>query len=227
MTILKLMEPFRRLHSIAPVKITGKTEAKYKSDLIARMLRRARDTDPYLQEYQDTMEQGDQAATIKDYPTAIANYKRALEEGCDFCAFYDVDKIILESGKFRGQYFDVAFGQIKFALEMKLASTCLNFGKHTHAREWIILAVDDINRSLYQSKRSGLATHARTHMIAAEASEGLELAERAVEEMKEEMLHNPGDSDLAVKQDRLKSRLEKVKEMLQDGFGDFALGLDG
>ena len=222
MSILKLMEPFRRLHSIASVTITGKIEAKYKSDLIVRMLRRAGDTDAYFQEYQDTMEQGDQAATNRDYSTAIARYRRALEEGDDFCAVYNDHDIMLKSGKYQGQCFDLAFIQIKFALEYKLAVIYLNLGNHRRAHAWISLAVEDLYSYPNIKKRferPANAAHASVSTIAAQASEVLELAERAVEEMKEEAQCDPGDLGLAEKQERSERALRGVKKLLQGGDG--------
>ena len=216
MSILKLMEPLRRLHSIASVKITGKIEAKYKSDLIVRMLRRASDTDAYFQEYQDTIEQGDQAARSNDFSTAIAKYRRALEEGEDFCFVYGAHEVMLKSGKYQGQCFDLAFIQVKFALESKLAVIYLNLGKYSRAHAWISLAVDDIYHYLNIEKGSGRpahAAHVNVVTIAAQVSEGLEMAERAVEQI--EVQHNPGDLDLAMKQKGLKTKLERVKMILQ------------
>ena len=231
-SILKLMEPFRRLYSIAPVKVTGKIEAKYRSDLIARISRRAwdgyTDFDAHLQEYQDTIEQGDQAATNKEFPTAIARYKRALEEGDDFCHIHTVvaDKIILQSENFRGHTFEEAFIQIKFALKYKLAVIYLNLGNHKRAHEWISLAVEDIYYLLDKIEHFGRSLYAvpssvSDSTIAAQVSEGLELAERAVEEMKEEAEAqcDPGDLDLAEKQERLEMALGGVKKLLQVGDG--------
>lgn len=215
MRILKSMEPFRRLHSIASVKITGNIKAKYKSDLIARILRRAgRDTEAHFQECQDTMEQGDQAATNRDYSIAIAKYRKALGEGTDFDSTYDTCEMFLENENFYGQSFKAAFCQIKFALEMKLATIYYNIGHHTRARAWICLAVDHIQHHL-RMMASGGPADIRRYTIAAQVSEGLELAERAAEEMKKQMLHNPGNLDLAAKHERLRSRLDYVKKMLQ------------
>lgn len=215
-SILKLLEPFRRLHSIASVKITGKIDAKYKSDLIVRMLRRATDTDAYFQEYQDAMEQGDQAARNNEFPTAIAKYRRALEEGDDFCGVYNTHEVLLESGKYQGQCFDLAFIQIKFALKSKLALIYLHLGNHERAHAWINLAVKDIYHYLHRKERTGRpvdAAHVSVSTIAAQVSEGLKLAERAVEEIEVQL--NPGDINLAMKQKRLKTKLEHVKMMLR------------
>lgn len=58
--------------------------------------------------------------------------------------------------------------------------------------------------------------------MAAQASEGLKSAERAVEEMKDAVQHDPGDLDLAPKLKHLKTRLEYVTKMLQSGDGGLA-----
>ena len=216
-TILKFMEPFRRLHSIASAKITGKIEPKYKSDLIARILsRRALDPDASFQEYQDTMEQGDQASANGEYSTAIEKYRTALEEGTDFSSTYDTCEMFLENERFRDQSFKSAFFQIKFAIETKLAVIYLNTGSHTRARAWICLAVDVIHDHLLWMLSRGPGD-VSIHTIAAQASEGLELAERAAEEMEEEVLHQPRNLDLAGKLKFLKLKLDYVKKTLQGG----------
>lgn len=208
MTILKLMEPFRRLYGMASVRITGKVEAKYKSDLITRMMKPALDIDAFFQECQDSMEQGDQAATNKEFSTAIARYKRALEEGEDFCGVNGVYRTILKSGNFRGQCFEIAFTQIKFALGIKLAITYINLGDHHRAHEWIVHTVAEIG---YFSYMSDIA-FASVFKIAARAGEWLNLVEQAAEVMKKAEQHGRGGSDLA---DLAMKKLKTVKILVR------------
>lgn len=212
-SISKLLEPFRRLRSMASVIITGQIEVKYKADLITEMLRQAPEIDTFVQEIQDTIEQGDQAAINKDYCTAVAKYTRALEDNEDCIRIYDTSEVktsevTLKSGKYNGLSFHTAFVATLLALNIKLAITYLNRQNHSRAHQWISLALEQIEpyRQLAGTPPGG-AGYARICSIAARASEGLGLVERAVEDMKEAVWHDPGDSELTTELVRLCSKM--------------------
>lgn len=223
-TILKLLEPFRRLDSMVSVRITGKIEVEYKTDLIAKMMRQAPGMDTFVQEVQDTMKQGDQAAINKDCSAAKAKYTRALEDLKDgYClhdsktgyCLYD-SMTICQSGTYNGQSLHTAFVQTMLNLSIKIAITYLKRKSHSRAHKWIHLALAQINPfRRVAGARPGGAGCAIMYSIAAAASEGLGLVERATEEMKEAVRHDPGDSKLTTELDRLEKKTQNGVEALE------------
>ena len=119
-TVLKLLEPFRRVHGMASVRITGLIEGDYRSDLITKMLEEAPNGDTVLQELKNTINEGDQAASIHDYLTAISRFRKALDDTDDYWTIYDTAKVIVEKGVFNGQSLTVVFAQVLAHVALKI-----------------------------------------------------------------------------------------------------------
>ena len=202
-SILKLLEPLRRLHSLPSASITGPVSDEYKSILVERMLKQP-DTDTAMQDVHDIMDQGTQASRNKDYSVAIAKYQRAVEDITEYSYWFEeAPSSVLKRGRFSGQTFDTAYAEILLDLKTKLAIAHLEIGSHSRAHEWIARALEEINLfGLFRACPGG-AADAKTYSIAAQASEGLGLVERAFEEMKKAVWHDPGDSRLAIELVRL------------------------
>ena len=135
-SVLKLLEPFRRLHGMASVRITGPIEDDYRSDLISTMLKQAPDGDTVLQVIQDVIQEGDQAASIHDYTTAVSRFRKAFDDTDDYWKIYDTTEVIVESGVFNGQSLSVAFAQIMVTLAIKFVITHLRFEKFDQMSRW-------------------------------------------------------------------------------------------
>ena len=137
--VLKFLEPFRRIYGMASVRITGLTEDAYRSDLIMRMLEQAPDGDTALQEIQIATEEGNQAASIHEYSTAVSRFRKAFDYTDDYWKIYEKADVIVESGKFKGQRLTVSFAQTLLILAIKLAMTTakLQFGGCMQKFHWI------------------------------------------------------------------------------------------
>ena len=215
-TILKLLEPFRRLDRLSSVSIAGQVEAEYKADLIAKMMKQATGVDTFVQEIQDTMKQGDQARINKDYSTAIAKYIKALDDNNDGVRLYHESDTILQSGTCNGLSFHTAFTGTMCDLNIKLASTYLERKNHSRAYKWIIRARAQIEPSPKGAPaRPEDAGHALIFSIMAQACEGMGLVERAIQEMKEAVRLKPGDSILATELARLKRKMDSGEGALE------------
>lgn len=215
-TILKLLEPFRRLHSMASVRISGQINSEYRLDLIKQMSKQPPDMDVFMQEIDSAMEEGDQATNIHDFSTAISRFTRAREDIHDHHCTFKQWEAILEKGRFRGQTSRTAFLQIQQALNIKLANTYLRLKNHTRAHQWISLALAHFNHygQLHGAPPGG-AEGARIYAIAAQASEGLRIVGRAIDEMKEAVRHDPGDSNLTTEFVRLERKMQGGDEDLK------------
>ncbi len=202
-SILKLLEPLRRLHSLQSASITGPVSDEYKSILVERMLKQP-DTDTAMQDVHDIMDQGTQASRNKDYSVAIAKYKRAIEDIAEYsCWFEEAPSSVLKRGRFSGQTFNTAYLETLLNLNTRLAIAHLKTGSHSRAHEWITRALKHINIIGLLRACPGGAADAKIYSIAAQASEGLGLVNRAFEEMKKAVWHDPGDSRLATELVRL------------------------
>ena len=205
---LKLLEPFHRLHSLETANITGQLSNENKSGLIASLLRQAPGFDAVIQEVKNTIREGDQAATDKDYPTAIARYKKALEdnEDCSKLGAYDV-----KCGRFQKvNHHGAVYMELALALNEKLALTNLESKNYSRAHEWAkcgLLLISPFSEEM--------ELFARFESLAARASEELGLVERAAEEMTEAVCYDPEDSTLA-------AELARLKLKIQSGDGDLA-----
>ena len=150
-SVLKLLEPFRRLHGMASVRITGPIEDDYRSDLISTMLKQAPDGDTVLQRIEDVIQEGDQAASTHDYSTAVSMFRKAFDDTDDYWKIYDTAEVIVESGAFNGQSLTVAFAQMMVTLAIKLVITNLRFGNFGQMSRWNKLgsthAIKRISRS--------------------------------------------------------------------------------
>ena len=213
---LKLLEPFRRLNSIGSVRINAQIDVEYKMNLIAKMSEKKSEVNHFVQEMQNTIEEGDQAASVHDFSTAISRYERTFEDNQDYIAITTEWDNVLKKGRFSGQTYHTAFVQTRLALNIKLANTYLRLKNHTRAHQWISLALAQINPfgQLHGAPPSG-AKCASIYSIAAQASEGLGLVQRAVDEMKEAVRHDPGDSNLITELVRLKRKMQSRDEDLE------------
>lgn len=198
-SILKLLEPFHRLHSMALVRITGQIESGYKADLITKMSKQAPAIHTVIQEIRNVIDQCDQVASIDDSSTTISKLGRAWEDSED---------------QSRANPFHPVFHLIRSELEVKLAETYLKLDNHSRAHEWISLTMALItpyppiprNRPRAAAYIGG-ATYASVYSLAAQASEGLGLVGRAVEEMRAAVWHDPGGSKLAAELVRLERKM--------------------
>ena len=152
-TVLKILEPFRRVHGMASVRITGLIEGDYRSDLITKMLEEAPNGDTVLQEIQNAIEEGDQAASIHDYLTAISRFRKAFDYADDYWTIYDTAEAIVEKGVFNGQSLTVAFAQVLFTLTFKIAMTNLELENFGQIYAWITLYARHVMKRI---RRSGV-----------------------------------------------------------------------
>ena len=150
--VLKLLEPFRRVHGMASVRITGLIEGDYRSDLITKMLKEAPNGDTVLQEIQNAIKEGDQAASIHDYLTAISRFRKAFDDSDDYWKIYETADVIVESGVFNGQSLSVAFPQVVVTLTIKLALTNLQLLNFDQMSGWNKLCLTSIIDRILRSE---------------------------------------------------------------------------
>ncbi len=140
-SVLKLLEPLRRLHSLASVKIVGHISIEYKSALIDKMLKLP-DIDAVVQKVQETVKEGDQATISKDYSIAVAKYKRAVDDVADyFCWLVHSYSTIYIRGKHSRETYDTVFDDNMLDLCTKLAVVHVKLQNYLRAHQWISCAL--------------------------------------------------------------------------------------
>ena len=149
--VLKLLEPFRRIHGMASVRITGPIEGDYRSDLITKMLEEAPNGDTVLQEIQNAIKEGDQAASIHDYLTAVSRFRKALDDTDDYWKIYDTAEVIVEKGVFNGQSLSLAFAQVLVTLTFKIVMANLKLGNFDQIDAWITLGTTHVVKRILRS----------------------------------------------------------------------------
>ena len=137
-SILKLLKPLHRLYCLDSVRITGQVSDNHKSILIEKMMKQAPEINTAVQEVQDTIEQGDQAARKQDYSVAIAKYKStAIDNDYKECYPPEINECIVTRGKFQGYSLYKAYIRTYLTLSDKVAITYLKIENHSRAHEWI------------------------------------------------------------------------------------------
>ena len=202
-SILKLLEPLRRFHSLASVKIVGPVGNEYRSILIDQMLKLP-DVDAVVQKVQEAAEEGDRATSNKDYIIAVSKYKGAIEDTLDYSKWlgYQPTSMFTRGKHSKDTYFTI-FWDIWFDLYTKLADIHLKIQRNLRAQEWITCAVQQISPNDPIS-----VANANVYSIAAQASERLGMVGRAVEEMKEAVRQHPQDPRLAMELSRLQGKMQ-------------------
>ncbi len=213
-SILKLLEPLRRLHSLASVKIVGHISNEYKSILIDKMLKLP-DVDVAVQKIQETVKEGDQATISKDYSIAVAKYKRAVDDNTDYSMWLSVKTTMYTRGKHSKETYHTVFYDNMLDLYTKLAVVHVKLQNYLRAHQWISCL-------LKRTKPDDLTSveNANIYSIAAQASEGLRMVERAVGEMRKAVRHHPQDP-------RLSMELLRLEGKMQGGDGDLRVQKDG
>ena len=202
-SILKLLKPLHRLYCLDSVRITGQASDNHKSILIEKRMKQVLEINIAVQEVQDTIEQGDQAARKQDYSVAIAKYKSAAIDN----DYNEINECIVTRGKFQGYSLYKAYIRTYLTLSAKVATTYLKIENHSRAHEWTNSALAlHIPYGQVSGARSRGAIRAALYCVAAQASEGLGLIRRAVEKMAEAVRHDPGNSKLASELVRLKEK---------------------
>lgn len=213
-SVSQLLEPFRRLHSLASVTIIGQISDAYKSDLVATTLLQAPEFDAVIQNIEDTIGQGDRAAKDKEYSTAITKYEEALLDDDDYqCHFAK-----LKADSFSGDNFHKLCVQIPLDLSTRIATNYLNLENHGRAQQWVTFA-------LAQSRfcggispaRPGGVSYSMIYSIAAHVSEVLGLIQQAVGAMKWAVWYDPGKLEFAMELARLEGKMQSG-EGLKEGW---------
>ena len=165
-----------------------------------------------LQDIQDSMEESDQAASIRDYPKAIAKYKRALEVSIDNVYADSKYDPVIKNGRFSGRSLRNAFFWTQRELELKLGVTYLKMKKYQRAHEWLMFQISDEMFYFCGGIPTFLDRHsaelANCYFLAAQASEGLGEMSRAIQEMKEAVRHDDTSGILARELARLESKMK-------------------
>ena len=208
-SILKLLKPLHRLYGLDLVRITGQVSDNCKSILIEKLMKQAPEINTAVQEVQDTIEQGDQAARKQDYSLAIAKYKSAaIDNDYNECYPPEINECTVSRGKYQGYSLYKAYIVTYLTLSAKVAITYLKIENHSRAHEWINSALAlHIPYGHVSGARSRGAIRAALYCVAAQASEGLGLVRRAVEEMTDAVRHDPGNSKMATELVRLKEKM--------------------
>ena len=208
-SISKLLEPLRRLHSLGSVDIVGHVSNEYKSTLID-YIKKLPDVDAVVQKIQETVKKGDRAASSRDYSIAVANYKSAIDDVTDYCKWlWETYTDIFTNGKHSEETYYTIFYDNLLDLHKKLAVIHVELQNYRLAHEWIGWALYETTDPDDQISEEST----NVYSIAAQASEGLGMVKRAVEEMRKAVRHQPLNP-------RLPMELSRLEGKMQDGDGD-------
>lgn len=186
----RLLEPFRRLHSIGYVSIAGEISEEYKSDIVASMRKEPPTAEDVIQTACATKAEGDKAFRNKNLMLSLSEYEKTysdIEAGHQF-AFAPA---LISNGKYAGLLFSRAKEHLLFTLCLNIIAVLLHLRAYQHAYNWG--RVEQDTRKDLVSKTD----FARLWHLRSQASQALGQSEAAYAELVHAVFLNPHDRDMA------------------------------
>ena len=186
----RLLEPFRRLHSIGYVSIAGEISERYKSDIAASMKKEPPTAEEVIHTACATKAEGDKAFRKKNLVLSVAKYEKACNdiEAGHRSAFAPAT---IANGKYARLLFSKAKEHLLFTLRVNIIAVLLHLREYQHAHNWG--KVEQDTRKDLVSK----ADFARLWHLRSSASIGLGKLEIAHAELVQAVALKPHDRDMA------------------------------
>lgn len=157
------------------------------------------------------MKKGDQATFGRDYSIAVANYKRAIDDVTHYHKWlWEASTRIFTKGKHSEETYHTVFYDIVLELHIKLAVAHVELQNYLLAHErigWALNETDPDDQIPVES--------ANVYSIAAQASEGMGMVERAVREMRKAVRYQPQNPRLVLELLRLEGKMQGGDEDLR------------
>ena len=186
----RLLEPFRRIHSIGYVSIAGVISEQYKRDIIASMKKEPPTAEDVIKTACATKAEGDKAFRNKKLMLSLSEYEKAhsdIEAGHQS----PFAPALITNGKYAGLLFSRAREHVLFTLRLNIIAVLLHLRAYQHAYHW---------GRVEQDTRKDLVSQtdfARLWHLRSQASRGLGQSEAAYAELVQAVSLNPHDRDMA------------------------------
>ncbi len=188
--IQRLLEPFRRLHSIGRVVIAGQINDKYSSEIVAGMMKEPPTSAEMIHTACATKAKGDEAFRNKDFPSSLSAYEKAYD---DIEAGHQLSSpfISITEGQYAGVQVLSAEKHLLFTLRMEIVATLLQLHEYENALNWADMKLY-YSQNVVSKRESARFWHLRS-----QASRGLGLSEAALSELVQAVLDDPDNTKMA------------------------------
>ena len=189
----RLLEPFRRLHSIGYGSIAGEISEQYKGDIVASMRKEPPTAEDVIKMACATKAEGDKAFRNKNIVLSLSKYEKAcndIEAGHQSSSASSAPALIA-NGKYAGLIFSRAKEHLLFTLRLNIMAVLLHLRDYQHAYYWGRVE-QDIRKDLVSKDDFARLWHLRSS-----ASIGLGQQEAAHAELVQAVYLKPHDRDMA------------------------------
>ena len=136
--VRRLLEPFRRLHSIRDPQIIAPLSKEYKAEVIADICRPLPSDHDLFDHVVTTFEEAVNTFDTGDFASSISELRNTLDELKDARYLHTGDaQAEIITGPYAGNTFWNAFEDIEFCVCTKLAWACLKTGDVNAADNWL------------------------------------------------------------------------------------------
>lgn len=207
--VQRLLEPFRRLHSIGKVVIAGQIDDQYNSETVAIMMKEPPTSAEMIHTACATKAKGDEAFRNKDFPSSLSAYEKAYD---DIEAGHQPSSpfTCITEGKYAGVHVLSAEKHLLFTLRMKIVATLLQLHEYENALNWADMTLY-YSQNVVSKRESARFLHLKS-----QASRGLGLSEAALSDLVQAVLDDPDNKEVAadlgvLTANALKSSAAKIK----------------
>ena len=209
--VQRLLEPFRRLHSISRVVVEGQINKQYESEIVANMMKLPPTAEEMIHTACATKAEGDEAFRNKDYSLSLSAYEKAygdIEAGHSYSPPFSY----ITEGAYAGVRVSSAEKHLLFTLRTEIVATLVELREYENALNWAIMDLN-CNKSIISKRESARLWHLRS-----QASRGLGSSEAALSELVHAVLDDPDNQEVAadlgvLTANVLKSSAAKIKWM--------------
>ena len=188
--VQRLLEPFRRLHSIGKIIILGDVNGQYKSEIVASMMKGPPTAEVMINTACTTKAEGDEASHNGDFSSAVSAYEKAhsdIEAGHQ----PQFPLALVAKGKYAGRKISSAKEHLTFTLRLDMMMALLKLGEYRNASNWARMEL------LGSKGVISNAEFARMSYLSSQARRALGQSQLAFYELTEAVLRDPGNEAMA------------------------------
>lgn len=188
--VKRLLDPFRRLHSIGQIVISGDVNEQYKSEIVASMMKEPPTAEVIINMACATKAEGDEAFHNEDFSSSVSAYEKAHS---DIEAGHQpwLPSALVARGRYAGVPISSAKDHLTFTLRLDMVAALLKLREYRNASNWGRMEL------LGPKGVISNAEFARMWHLKSQASRALGQSEVAYHELVQAVLQDPGNKDMA------------------------------
>lgn len=188
--VQRLLKPFKRLHSISKIHISGDMNEQYRSEIVASMMKEPPTAEVMIDMACATKADGDEASRNGDCASSVSAYEKAhsdIEAGHQPSFPF----ALVAKGRYAGGLVSSAKEHLTFTLRLDIVAALLKLGEYRNASNW-----GSMELLVHEGVISN-AEFARMWQLRSQASTALGRSKVAYHELVQAVLLQPKNKDMA------------------------------